>query len=105
MRARKPASTCSNYLPNLFRGHPRLGGSARLSEQLLLARSLGLGGRCGQRSLGGLARLLGMLREVLRPAVVEQGLAREVLDAPRKTYTQELLRAVPRLRIPGEEEA
>lgn len=40
-----------------------------------------------------------------RGAVVEQGLAREVLDAPRKTYTQELLRAVPRLRIPDEEEA
>ena len=38
-----------------------------------------------------------------RGSVVEQGLAREVLDAPCETYTQELLRAVPRLRLSSEE--
>ncbi len=38
-------------------------------------------------------------------SVVEQGLAREVLDAPRETYTQELLRAAPRLCLAVEEEA
>ena len=40
-----------------------------------------------------------------RGLVVEQGLAREVLDAPRETYTQELLMAAPRLRMTDEEES
>lgn len=40
-----------------------------------------------------------------RGLVVEQGLAREVLDAPRETYTQELLMAAPRLRMADEEES
>ena len=38
-----------------------------------------------------------------RGLVVEQGLAHEVLDAPRETYTQELLRAAPRLLLSSEE--
>lgn len=40
-----------------------------------------------------------------RGSVVEQGSARDVLDAPREAYTQELLKAAPRLRLPGEEGA
>ena len=40
-----------------------------------------------------------------RGSVVEQGPVREVLDAPREAYTQELLRAAPRLRLPGEGDA